>query len=87
MPTGYLRRAMVHPVAQAHPGKRIHGDSSPIAAAHACIHQRYLDIAEHGFARQQVELLKHKADPSVADMGQLSAVELRHILPAKIVPP
>ena len=77
----------MHPVGQAHSGEGRSGDSPSLSAAHACIHQRYLHVAQHGLTRQQVELLKHKSYSLVAHVRKFSVVKRRHILALKAVSP
>ena len=78
---------MMHPVGQAHSGEGLRGDSPPLSAAYACIHQRYLHVSQHGLTRQQVELLKHEPYSLVAHVREFGIVKLRHILALKAVPP
>ena len=56
-----------------------------LATTDAAEQQRHLDVLERGELRQQVEVLEHEADPPVADVGELVAVEARHRLAAQAV--
>src|SRR5579862_4083266 len=50
-----------------------------------CIQQRELYVVDRGRPGEQVELLKYESDLSVADVGQLVALEPAHIDPVQKV--
>ena len=77
LPARQLRGTVVTAFAQTHPLQRRQRARSALGSLDARINHRQFDVFQRAGARQQVELLKDKANAPVADGGQLV---LRHRL-------
>lgn len=71
LPSGKLRRLMVHAVRQLHFFKSLGDALPPLRRRHLLIDQRKLHVLRSRQPGQEIEILKNKPDLPVADVGQL----------------
>ncbi len=77
---GELRRVVAHAVRHADALERLLHALLALAAGHAAIGERQLDVLEHRQVADQVECLEDEADLAVADPGPLDGREPCHLL-------
>jgi hypothetical protein len=82
---GKLRGEVPGPLVQIDAAQRLEGPLPALLAAGAGVHQRQLDVAQDGSARQEVVGLEDESDPLIADARQLAARKARHRRPRQLV--
>src|SRR5216117_3815727 len=84
---GELHRVMLRAMHHADPLERLLHALGALRPRHATVGERQLDILGDGEVADQIEGLKHEADPPVADSGSLGRRQVGHRLVLEQVAP